>query len=66
MRPIGWRLFEQLKMNLTVKIFIVHWLKILCGIKLFGLGEICEMYSGLCGQFFLNFQYFKQNLQFST
>ena len=44
--------FELLKMNLTVKIFIVLWMKILFGVDLFGLGEICEMYSGLCGQFF--------------
>lgn len=55
LRKPSWRLFELLKMNLTVKIFIVLWMKILFGINLFGLGEICEMYSGLCGQFFLDF-----------
>ena len=41
-------------MNLTVKIFIVLWLKILSEINLFGLGEIYEMYSALCSQFFLD------------
>lgn len=55
LRKPSWRLFELLKMNLAVKIFIVLWMKILFGINLFGLGEICEMYSGLCGQFFLDF-----------
>lgn len=53
--PMSWKHFELLKMNLTVKIFIVPWMKILFGINLFGLGEICEMYSGLCDQFFLHF-----------
>lgn len=55
MKPSAWQLCEQLKMNLTVKTFIVFWLKILYEVNLFGLGEICEMYSGLCGQFFLDF-----------
>lgn len=41
-------------MNLAVKIFIAPWLKIF-GIKLFGLEEMSEMYSGIGGQLFLDF-----------
>lgn len=46
-------------MNLTVKLFIILWLKILSEINLFGLGEICEMYSELCSQFFFRFIIFQ-------